>query len=1024
MGTPIRVLIVEDSEEDALLMLRELKRGGYDPVFERVETAEDMNAALDRSEWDVVLADYSMPHFSGLAALKLLREKEIGLPFIIVSGNIGEDIAVAAMKAGAHDYLMKNNLKRLVPAIEQEIREANVRRKLKKAEEALRESEEKYRHIFEHSPIGIGISDFNGKVVTANKAMETTMGYSTEELEKVNLPDTFENMEDRKALLEAVNRYGGVVDFPIRLKRKGGTPYDALLSVSLIHLGDKNFYHTICQDITERKRAEERLRLLSERYEAILAAVPDIIMEVDNDKVYTWANRAGLEFFGEDVLGKEAAYYFEGKQETYGKVQPLFNGSENVIYLESWQRRRDGEKRLLAWWCRVLKDANGKVTGALSTARDITDRNRAEEALEKSEETYRLLVENASEAIFVIQDGMLRFFNIKNIELTGYSKEELTSTPFINFVHPDDREAASERYLKRLKGEEPSGINVFRLVNKAGNIRWVEANSVLISWEGKPATLNLLNDITERKQAEEALRRSKAQLSNALKMAKLGHWELDIDRGLFTFSDNFYEIFRTTAEKVGSYQMSVADYAKHFVHPEDSLLVAEETRKAIETDDPNFSRYLEHRMLYSDGSVGHIAVRFFIVKDNKGKTIKTYGVNQDITERKRAEEEMAALQEQLHQSQKMESIGRLAGGIAHDFNNLLTVIKGYGQLSLLELRENDPLKGNILEIQKASERAADLTRQLLAFSRRQILEMKVLDLNAILHGVDKMLRRVIGEDIELVTLLAEDLGRVKTDPGQIEQMIMNLAVNARDAMPSGGKLTIETSNAEIDETEVRSHAALTPGRYVMLSVSDTGVGMTPDIMEHVFEPFFTTKEKGKGTGLGLSTVYGIVKQSGGNILVYSEAGKGTMLKIYLPRMDEPLEEEKKNIEKEELPRGNETILVVEDEEEVRKVAVRMLGERGYKVLEASQGVDALHICAKLDGPIHLLLTDVVMPKMSGQEVAGSIISLRPGIKVLYMSGYTDNTIVHHGVLERGVNYIQKPFTVESLARKVREVLDN
>jgi CheY-like chemotaxis protein len=372
----------------------------------------------------------------------------------------------------------------------------------------------------------------------------------------------------------------------------------------------------------------------------------------------------------------------------------------------------------------------------------------------------------------------------------------------------------------------------------------------------------------------------------------------------------------------------------------------------------------------------------------------------------------------------MEAIGRLAGGIAHDFNNLLTVIKGYSQLSLLGLKEDSPLRGNIEEINRATDRSADLIRQLLIFSRRQVMEMRVLDLNILLQNLDKMLRRVIGEDIELVTLLAEDPGRVKTDPGQIEQVILNLAVNARDAMPSGGKLTIETANVELDETYARRHVAVTPGRYVMLAVSDTGVGMTPEVRDRVFEPFFTTKEKGKGTGLGLSTVYGIVKQSEGNIWIYSEPGHGTIFKIYLPQAEGLLEEVKEKVVGEELPRGSETVLVVEDEQEVRKLAVRILRGQGYKVLEASNGTDTLTICKEQKDPFHLILTDVVMPQMSGCQLVEQLRRVYQNFKVLYMSGYTDNTIVHHGVLERGINYIQKPFTVGALADKVREVLDN
>ena len=411
------------------------------------------------------------------------------------------------------------------------------------------------------------------------------------------------------------------------------------------------------------------------------------------------------------------------------------------------------------------------------------------------------------------------------------------------------------------------------------------------------------------------------------------------------------------------------------------------------------------------------------LKDSQGNITHFISVGRDITPLKRREEEMAALQEQLRQSQKMEAIGRLAGGIAHDFNNLLTIINGYSQLCLLEVKKDDRLKGKIEEIQRAGDRASDLTRQLLAFSRRQVMEMRILDLNIILRDMDKMLRRIIGEDIELITKLADELGRVKVDSGQIEQVVLNLAINARDAMLKGGKITIETANVELDEAYAQSHVAVEPGRYVMLSISDTGVGMTPEVKERIFEPFFTTKEKGKGTGLGLSTVYGIVKQSDGNIWVYSEPKQGTTFKIYLPRVDEPPEELREKEKEGELPLGSETILLVEDDEKVRKLAVQILEKQGYMVLEGSHGEDTLHICEQHKEPIHLLLTDVVMPGMSGRELAERLMSMHPELKVLYMSGYTDNTIAHHGVLEDGIEFIQKPFTVDGLIRKVRKVLD-
>ncbi len=388
----------------------------------------------------------------------------------------------------------------------------------------------------------------------------------------------------------------------------------------------------------------------------------------------------------------------------------------------------------------------------------------------------------------------------------------------------------------------------------------------------------------------------------------------------------------------------------------------------------------------------------------------------DLTEHKQ-------LEDQFRQSQKMESVGRLAGGVAHDFNNLLTVIRGYSQLSLRDLKEGTPLSQNIEEIRKAADRAADLTRQLLAFSRLQILEFKTVNLNNLVQAMEKMLRRMIGEDIELIIQRGENLGSIKTDPGQMEQVIMNLAVNARDAMPSGGKLILKTDNVYLDEGYARNHAGVKPGYYVKLSVSDTGCGMPPEIRERIFEPFFTTKEKDKGTGLGLSTVYGIIKQSGGNILVYSEPGEGTTFNIYLPRLDEPVEVLMKEGESREIPRGNETVLVVEDEEAVRRLAVHLLKNQGYKVLEAARGDKALLFLEQHPGPIDLILTDVVMPGISGPQLVEGLQKVRKKPKIIYMSGYTDESVIYHGVREGEMNFIQKPFTMETLGKKVREVLD-
>jgi len=388
----------------------------------------------------------------------------------------------------------------------------------------------------------------------------------------------------------------------------------------------------------------------------------------------------------------------------------------------------------------------------------------------------------------------------------------------------------------------------------------------------------------------------------------------------------------------------------------------------------------------------------------------------DVTEQRR-------LQAQLMQAQKMEAVGRLAGGVAHDFNNLLTVIISYSDLLLEDLGRDDPKREDVAAVRKAAEGAAALTHQLLAFSRQQVLQPKVLDVNATVASTEKLLRRLIGEDIQLVAKLGSGLGSVKADPGQIEQVIMNLAVNARDAMPAGGQLTIETANVEMDEAYVRGHPLAQPGRYVMLAVSDTGTGMDEQTKAHIFEPFFTTKELGKGTGLGLATVYGIVKQSGGFIWLYSEPGHGTSFKIYMPRVDESAERATPAAAA-PLPRGTETILVVEDAPAVRAVTRQVLERQGYTVLEAPNGGAALVLATKHHGPIHLLLTDVVMPGVNGRQLAEQLARPRPDMMVLFTSGYTDDSVVRHGVLESGIAYLQKPFTPDGVARKVREVLDS
>jgi PAS domain S-box-containing protein len=434
----------------------------------------------------------------------------------------------------------------------------------------------------------------------------------------------------------------------------------------------------------------------------------------------------------------------------------------------------------------------------------------------------------------------------------------------------------------------------------------------------------------------------------------------------------------------------------------------------LELVDQGFHPHYQNSIVTKSGEERTVAWNNTVLRDAQGRPTGTLSIGEDITEKHR-------LEEQFRQAQKMEAVGRLAGGVAHDFNNLLTVITSYSALLLEDLGPTDPRREDLNEILRAATGAAGLTRQLLAFSRQQVLEPRVLDLNEVVGAAGKMLQRLIGEDVELVTVLAPDLGWVKADPGQIEQVIMNLAVNARDAMPDGGKLTIETSNAELNDAYARRHPPLSPGEYVLLSVSDTGIGMDEVTRTRLFEPFFTTKAQGRGTGLGLATVYGIVKQSAGFIWVYTELGHGTTFKIYLPRVHEDPVAAQPAASTE--VRGSETIVVAEDAEGVRAVVQNVLRRNGYTVLPAPDGQTALDLVGTHPEPIHLLITDVIMPGMSGRQLADRLRDLRPGLKVLFVSGYTDDAIIRHGMLEPGIAFLQKPFTPESLTRKVREVLD-
>jgi PAS domain S-box-containing protein len=528
-------------------------------------------------------------------------------------------------------------------------------------------------------------------------------------------------------------------------------------------------------------------------------------------------------------------------------------------------------------------------------------------------------------------------------------------------------------------------------------------------------TTELRREMAERQQADESLTHSRAQLAKAQSIARLGSWEWDVVQNKVTWSDETRRLYGYSEQDMGKDMNRCLER----VHPEDRGKVRLAFDEALRTGGPYVC---DHRALLPDGTIRMMHGLGEVIHDEHGKPLRIIGTTQDITEAERAEAALRRSEEQLRQSQKMEAVGRLAGGVAHDFNNLLTVITCYSSMSLRQMEKGHPLRKNTEEVQAAAERAASLTGQLLAFSRKQVLQPRIINLNDIVSGMEKMLRRLIGEDIELCTMFDPEIGHVKADPGQFEQVILNLGVNARDAMPRGGKLTIQTANVNLDQKTRFRNRDLDVGEYVMVAITDTGVGMTEEVKAHLFEPFFTTKGVGRGTGLGLATCYGIICQSDGDVRVYSELNCGTTFKIYLPRVDAPTTLDNDCGDPDTLPEGKESILIVEDEAAVRRLAASVLRTSGYQVQEARDAIEGFALIQSKQ-PFDLVITDVIMPKMSGKELYDQIKATAPRIKVLFMSGYTDDALAHHGVLGPELSFLEKPFSPSRLAHKVREVLD-
>jgi two-component system, cell cycle sensor histidine kinase and response regulator CckA len=644
--------------------------------------------------------------------------------------------------------------------------------------------------------------------------------------------------------------------------------------------------------------------------------------------------------------------------------------------------------------------------------RDITDRRRAEQVLRESEERYRLLFENNPQPMWVIDRETLAFLAVNEAACRhyGYGREEFLAMKIQDIQPTGDIAALLET---RSESREFRWAGAWRHRKKDGTMIEVEVASHPLHFSGREAQLVLSNDVTERKRAEEALRQSEQKYRDIFDLATLGIYQSRPDGSFLTANGPLAEMLGYESPEELMKRNLEEIYA---VHGERAAVVARFVSEG------RASRQ-EIRWRRKDGTSIWIELDARVVRNPDGTTRYFEGFVHDITERKESEEEKRKLQEQLVQAQKMEAVGQLAGGIAHDFNNLLTAITGYSELLLNELPAEDLRRSHAEEIRKAGERAGSLTQQLLAFSRRQVLEPRVLDVNTVVSDIERMLRRLIGEHIELKTSKAADLWKVKADPGQVEQAILNLVLNARDAMPTGGVLSVETSNADLDESFSRTHVPTQPGPYVCVAVSDTGIGISDEIKARLFEPFFTTKERGKGTGLGLSTSYGIIKQSGGYVWCESAVGRGTTFRVFLPRVEEPVAELVERRTPPPLHPGDETVLLVEDEPEVRSLVQRILKTQGYTVVTAANPDEAVAVAREFKGKIELMVTDVVMPGMSGLQLADRLHPTRPNMRVLFVSGYTDDAMGPQGILEPGKAFLQKPFTPNALARKIREVLD-
>jgi len=1088
----MHILYVEDNPTDADLTRRALAHLAPQIAVEVAETLAEGLARLadcapDQPVYDVVLADVHLPNGSGISLLPYLQQRGLPIPVVVLTGQGSEDSALAALKAGASDYVVKRGeyLVRL-PAILEAAREryrAEADRRARPlrvlyAEHNAADVELTRRHITQFAPyIQLDVVSAAEEVLcrlpaAGQQGPEPPAGCDVLLLDYrmpgINgLELSKELLQNRGLDLPIVFVSGqGDEELVLQALRLGALDYLAKQPGYLYRLPAvlENAFHR-----AQAARERASLQASEQYYRSLIENVSDIILVVDTEGTVRYASPSVERVLGyspEQMVGTRGFAHVHpddlaAVRESFALVS--LNPGVPCPAIELRQRHQDGSWRTMEGIGRSVVDRAGRLSIVVGL-RDITKRKQAEAALRESEAKYRLLVDNQRDLI--VKDdssGRFLFVSPSYCKLFGKSEAELVGAEFMPVVHPDDREATA-REMARLY-EPPHTCYIEQRALTTEGWRWLEWLCKAIFDEHGQVVGNTAvgRDITERKEAEEALRRRLAveQLATTISTRFVGlpaqEIDTEITRSLTDIARfvgaevcylNLHEHggealaarYEGGAPERFSYSMQVGDSLAHFAWAMAQLREG----KIVEMPDvshlpPEAAPLAQALLSYGVRSALTIPVL------REGQLIGSLGLNAcepkpwpeeyrnlliiaahilcNILERRQAEQVSEQLRAQFLQAQKMEAVGRLTSGIAHDFNNLLTAINGFAELLQFDLAPDHPAQPKVERILESGQRAASLVAQLMAFSRKQVLEPTLLDLNNAVSRMHDLLRRVISENIELAICLEPGLWPVKADAMQVEQVIINLAVNARDAMPGGGRLTVQTRNVTLDDTYAATHLDVRPGDHVMLSVSDTGTGMSKEVQAHLFEPFFTTKELGQGTGLGLATVYGIVKQSGGNIWVYSELGMGTTFKVYLPRAQGVCPTDASLQTGADAPSGNETILVVDDDDGLRDMTCQVLRRQRYHVLEASTGQQALQLAAECAGPIHLLFTDVVMPGIDGRQLAGQLRRLHPAMKVLLVSGYADDMVSRDGV-EPGTAFLQKPFSLLNLARKVRATLDS